>query len=181
MVVGLELDDEIHLLAHQHIGVALRDLRVVPVVHADQFDALRGGGALQAGRDLFRELIVGALRGVSEPVGALLERAQVRTIEVLARLLDHAAPLQRIKQTECHALREAAPRGDLAKRQRLARRSERGQQLRRMHDGLHEIGITGCGFLWRVTHVASPPAGIARRIMSRRFAERNTAFQYAKG
>ena len=34
LLVGLELDDEIDLLAHQHVGVALRDLRVVAVVDA---------------------------------------------------------------------------------------------------------------------------------------------------
>ena len=34
VIVGLELDHEIDLLAHQDVGVALRDLRVVAVVDA---------------------------------------------------------------------------------------------------------------------------------------------------
>ena len=41
VLVGLELDDEIDLLAHQDVGVALRDLRVVAVVERDELDALR--------------------------------------------------------------------------------------------------------------------------------------------
>ncbi len=40
VLVGLKLDHEVDLLAHQHVGVALRDLRVVAVVDADQLDAL---------------------------------------------------------------------------------------------------------------------------------------------
>ena len=34
VLVGLELDDEIDLLAHEDVGVALGDLRVVAVVDA---------------------------------------------------------------------------------------------------------------------------------------------------
>ena len=34
VLVGLELDDEVDLLAHEDVGVALRDLRVVAVVDA---------------------------------------------------------------------------------------------------------------------------------------------------
>ena len=38
VLVGLELDDEIDFLAHEDVGVALRDLRVVAVVDADELD-----------------------------------------------------------------------------------------------------------------------------------------------
>ena len=48
VLVGLELDDEIDLLANQDVGVALRDLRAVAVVDRDELDALGRGGALQA-------------------------------------------------------------------------------------------------------------------------------------
>ena len=34
VLVGLELDHEVDLLAHEHVGVALRDLGVVAVVDA---------------------------------------------------------------------------------------------------------------------------------------------------
>ena len=34
VLVGLELDDEVDFLAHQDVGVALRDLGVVAVVDA---------------------------------------------------------------------------------------------------------------------------------------------------
>ena len=37
------------MLAHEHVGVALSDLRIVAVVHANQLDTLGGGRALQAG------------------------------------------------------------------------------------------------------------------------------------
>ena len=67
VLVGLELDHEVDLLAHEHVGVALRDLGVVAVVDRDELDSLRRRRALQAGRDLLRELVVGALRGVAEP------------------------------------------------------------------------------------------------------------------
>ena len=50
LLVGLEFDDEVDVLAHEHIGVALGDLRIVAVVHANQLDTLGGGRALQAGR-----------------------------------------------------------------------------------------------------------------------------------
>ena len=73
VLVGLELDDEVHFLAHEDVGVALRDLGAVAVVDADELDALGRRGPLQAGRDLLRELVVGALRGVAKPIGPLLE------------------------------------------------------------------------------------------------------------
>ena len=141
VLVGLELDHEVHLLAHEDVGVALRDLGVVAVVHADQLEPLRRGGALQSGRDFLGELVVGPLRRVAETEGPLLERAQVRAVEVLARLLDHAAPLEGVEQAEGHALGEPAARRDFAKRQRLARRSERRQELRRVDHRLHEVGV----------------------------------------
>ena len=141
VLVGLELDDEIDFLAHQDVGVALRDLGVVAVVDADELDALRRRGALEAGRDLLRELVVGALRRVAEPERALLERAQVRAIEVLADLFEHAAPLQRVEQPERHALGQPAAGRDLAQRQGFARGAERRQQLRGVHDRLHQIRI----------------------------------------
>ena len=145
VLVGLELDDEIDLLAHQDVGVALRDLRAVAVVDRDELDALRRGGALQALRDLLRELVVGALRRIAEPVRLLPERPHVRAIEVLADLLDHAAALERVEQAERHALGQAAARDDFAKRQRFAGRAKRGQHLRRVHDRLDEIRIAGSG------------------------------------
>ena len=51
LFVGLELDDEIDLLTHEHVGVALRDLRVVAVVDANELDPFGRRRALQpAGR-----------------------------------------------------------------------------------------------------------------------------------
>ena len=96
VLVGLELDDQINFLSDEHIRVPLRDLRVVAVVEADQFEPLRGGRALKAGRNLLRELVIGALRGVAEAEGALLERTQVRAIEILTGLFDHSAPFKRV-------------------------------------------------------------------------------------
>ena len=48
LLVGLELDDQIDALAHEHVGVALRNLRVVAVVDRDQLHAFRRRGTLQA-------------------------------------------------------------------------------------------------------------------------------------
>ncbi len=141
VLVGLELDDEVDLLTDEDLGVALRDLRVVAVVDADQLDAVRRRRALQADRDLLRELIVGALRRVPQPERLLLERADVRSVEVLADLLDHAAALERVEQPERHALGQPAARGDLPQRQGLAGRPEGGQQLRRVDDRLDQVGI----------------------------------------
>ena len=103
------------------------------------------GGALEAERHFLRELVVGALRRIAEPVELLLERPQRTAVEVLADLVDHAAALERVEQPERHALRQAAPGRDLAQRQRLARRSKRRQQAGRMDDRLHQVRIArGC-------------------------------------
>ncbi len=126
VLVGLELDDEVHFLAHQDIGVALRDLGAVAVVDANELDTLGGGGPLHAGRDLLGELVVGALRGVAKPIGALLEGTQVRAIQVLAHFFNHPAALEGVQQPERHAFRQAASRRHFPERQRLAGRAECG-------------------------------------------------------
>jgi hypothetical protein len=110
------------------VGVALRDLAAVAVIDADQLNAFRARRALQAGGDLFRELVVGPLCGVPEPVEFLLERPQRRAVEILANLLDHATAFQGVEQTERHALRQPAPCGDLPQGKGLARRSKGRQQ-----------------------------------------------------
>jgi hypothetical protein len=74
VLVGLELDHQVHLLPYEDVGVALRNLRVVPVVNRDELDALCGGRALQAVGNLLRELVVRALGGIAEPVQLLFER-----------------------------------------------------------------------------------------------------------
>ena len=109
LLVGLELDHQVDALADQDVGVALRDLRVVAIVDRDQLDALHRRGALEARRHLLGELIVGALRRIAETVEALFEWPQRRSIQVLADLLEHAAPLERVEQAERHALRQPAP------------------------------------------------------------------------
>ena len=129
VLVGLEFDDEIHLLAHQDVGVPLRDLGVVAVVDADQLQALRGRRALQAGRDLLGELIVGALRRISQTKGPLLERPLMGSVQVLAHLLEHPAALERVEQAEGHALGQPAARRDFTERQRLTGGAERRKQL----------------------------------------------------
>jgi hypothetical protein len=91
--------------------------------------------------NFLRELIVGALRGVAEAIEPLLQRAQRRAIEILADLLDHAAPLERIEQAEHHRLRQPAALRDIPERQRLARRAERRKDPRGVDDRLHEVGI----------------------------------------
>ncbi len=141
VLVGLELDHEIDLLAHQDVGVALRDLRAVAVVDRDELDALRGGGALQAVGDFLRELVVGALRRVAEPIRLLAERPHVRSIQVLADLLDHAAALEGVEEPEGHALGQPAAGHDFTQRERFPGRAECGQHLGRVHDRLHEVGI----------------------------------------
>ena len=141
VLVGLELNHEIDFFAHQDIRVPLRDLRVVPVVHRDQLDPFLRRGALQAGRDLLRELIIGALRRVAEPERLLFERPQVRTIQILAYLLDHAAALERVQQAERHTLRQPAPCRHLTERQRLAGGPERRQEARRVDDGLDQVAV----------------------------------------
>ena len=141
VLVGLELDHQIDLLAHEDVGVALRDLGAVAVVDRDELDALCGGGALQAVGDFLRELVVGALRRVAQPIGLLAKRPHVRSIQVLADLLDHPAALERVEETEGHALGEPAAGDDFTKRERFPRRTECGQHLGRVHDRLHEVGV----------------------------------------
>ena len=144
MLVGLELDHQIDLLAHEDVGVALRDLRAVAVVDRDELDALRGGGTLEPVGDFLGELVVGALRRVAEPIRLLAERTDVlRSVEVFADLLNHAAAFEGVLQAEGHALGQAAPGDDFTKRERLSRRAKRGQNLGRVHDRLHEVGIAG--------------------------------------
>src|SRR4029078_640925 len=118
-----------------------RDLGVVAVVDADELDALRGGGALQPGRDFLRALVIRTLRRVAEAKRPLLERAQVRSIEVFARLFDQAAAFQGVEQAEGHALGQPAACGDVAQRQRLARGAEGGQQVRRMDHRPPEVRV----------------------------------------
>ena len=91
--------------------------------------------------DFLRELVVSALRGVTEPIWLLAERPRRRSIQVLADLLDHSAALERVEQAERHALRKPAASDDFAKRQRLSRGSKRRQHFGRVHDRLHEIWI----------------------------------------
>ena len=187
VLVGLELDDEIDLLTNEHVRIPLRDLRAVAVVDADELDALRRRRPLQAGRDLFGELVVGALCRVAQSIRALLERTQVRSVEVLADLLDHPAAFERVEQTERHALRQSASRRHLAQRQRLARtigtptaaaRSARPTSRDR------DLSTSACRNSWvnvrltrrgpRMSSAARPYTALSSgRIMPRRFALRN--------
>ena len=80
VLVGLELDHQVDFLSHQHVGVALRNLRAVAVVDRDELDALRGRRALQTVGDFLGELVVGALRRVTEAIWLLAERPYVRSI-----------------------------------------------------------------------------------------------------
>ena len=119
--IGLELDHQVDLLAHQHVRIPLRDLRAVSVVDGNELDALRRRRTLQARRDLLGELVVRPLCRVAEPIGALLEGTQVRSVEILANFLHHPAAFEGVEQAEGHALWQSAPRRDLAQRQRFTR------------------------------------------------------------
>ena len=106
--VGLELDDEIHLLADQDIGVPLRDLARCSGCRRRSARCPRpapraAGPSKSPSRTDSR-----SLGGVAEAVELLLERPQAGAIEVLADLLDHAAPFERVEQAEHHALRQPA-------------------------------------------------------------------------
>ena len=71
LLIGLELDDQVHFFAHQQIGVVLRDLRVVAIVQRNQLNSFHRCGALQAGGHFPGELIVRPLRGVSKTIKLL--------------------------------------------------------------------------------------------------------------
>jgi len=68
VLVGLEFDHQIDFFTNEDVGVALCDLRIVAIVERDELDALGRRSRLEAERDFFRKLVVGALRRVAQPV-----------------------------------------------------------------------------------------------------------------
>ena len=65
-LVGLELDDEIDVLADELLGVAERDLRLIAVADDDELDVLALGRPQQARVDLAGERAVLPLGAVAE-------------------------------------------------------------------------------------------------------------------
>jgi hypothetical protein len=128
MLVGLELDHQVDFLAHENVGVALRDFRAVAIIERDELDSFGRCGSLEAQGDLFGKRIVGALRGIAQSVQLLLEGPQRASVEVFSDLVDHTASLEGVQQTERHALRQTASARDLAEGERFAGRSKGRQQ-----------------------------------------------------
>src|SRR5207244_616459 len=123
----------------QHVRIAERDLRAVPVVDRNQLHAFIRRGALQAVRDVLGELIIRALGRVAESEELLAKRSDTRSVQVLADLVDQAAALERVEQPERHALREPAARRDFAEREALARRPKCREEFRGVNYRLDEI------------------------------------------
>ena len=94
----------------QVVRAAQRDLRLVAVVHHDQFDVLPLGRPRQSGPDLAVERGVLALRGVSDPVQPPAAHLRRQAVVILADLVQKPALVQRVEQAEAHPLVEAGPR-----------------------------------------------------------------------
>src|SRR5437868_3284522 len=139
--VGLKFDCEIDLLAHQKIGVSLRNFRAVSVVQRDEFDTFSSSRSLQTLRYLSRELVIRALGCVTKSVESLLPRSHAGLVQILPNLIDHPTLLKRVEQTKHHGFWQTAARGNLLQRQGFSGGMKCGQELRRVHDRLDEIRI----------------------------------------
>ena len=140
-LIGLELDHQVHLLFDQVVRAAQRDLRLVAVVHHDQFHVLALGGAHQAVAHLAVErgvLPLGRVPDAVEPPAPHLAR---QPVVILADLVQEAALVQRIEQAETHALVEARARHHIAQSQHIAGRLKCLQHARSMHQALHQIPV----------------------------------------
>src|SRR5215471_14359443 len=144
--VRLELDYQIDFFANQKIGITLRDLGIVLVVQADEFDAFSIRRALETCRNLLGKSVLGSLRAVPKFVQALLPGTQTRAVQILTNLLDHAAFLQCVEKPECHRFWKPAPRRNLPERKSFSGYAERRKQLRRVDDRFHQVWVARTSF-----------------------------------
>ena len=140
-LVGLKFDHQVDFFADQQFSVALRGGGVVTVVDRNDLDPFRHGRVAKALGNVSRELIVGALGRVTKAVTLLLDGAHAGLILVVADLFHHAALFQRVEKTEYHPFIEAGARSDIAQSKRFAGGLEHTQNLRRVHQTLHKIGV----------------------------------------
>jgi hypothetical protein len=157
VLVGLKFDDQVHFFAHQQVGIAPCDLRVVAVIERNEFDSLCNCRSLQTAGYLTRELTIGSLRGVSESIEFLSSGPKTGLTVVLAHLFDHAAFLQGLQQPKRPRLREAAPRGDFSEWQGFSGRAKGSQQPRRVNNRFNQISVPGTDIAVR-NHSTHNPA-----------------------
>src|SRR5439155_4366130 len=148
---GLELDDEVHALLDEVLGVAEGDLRLVAVVDDDQLDVLALGRPLQARVNLARERAVLSLARVADAVPTAPPHLRDDAVPALVDFLEQAAMMKRVQEAEAESLAEAGALHDVAQPEHLARRLERPENLGGVDDRSHDIRLAiGCRH-------ASPP------------------------
>ncbi len=140
-LVGLELDHEVDVFAHELLGVLERDLRLIAVVEDDQLDVFGFGGALEALVHLAGEGDVLSLGGVADAVPPATPDLGDQTETARVHLLQEAAVMEGVEEAKAHPLAEARPDHDVAQAQRLAGGLERAQDLGGMHHGLDDVRL----------------------------------------
>ena len=140
-LVGLELDHQVHLLFDQVVGAAQRDLRLVAVVHHDQFHVLALGGAHQAIAHFAVERGVLPLRRIADAVEPPPPDFARQPVVIFADLIQETALVERVEQAEAHALVEAGARHHIAQSQHVAGRLKCLQHARSMHQALDQIPV----------------------------------------
>ena len=144
-LVGLKFDDEVDFLLDEMLGVAQRNLRLIAVIHDDQLEALTLGRPHQPGVHFAREgavLTLGRVTDAEALVGANLDN---ETIMPFVDLLDEPALVERVQEPEAHALAVSGSLDDVAQAQHVAWRVERLENLRGVHQRLHDVRIAGFG------------------------------------
>ena len=137
--VRLKLDGKVDLLADQLLGVAQRDLGVVPVVQDHQFHVGSFGGAYQPGGDFPRKRGVLTVRGIADPEAACGTNFGNHTVAVLPHLLEEAAGMQGVQKAEALPLLKAGARYHVAQPQHFPLRAEGRQDLRGVYHGLNHV------------------------------------------
>ena len=90
-LVGLELDDEVDVLADEVIGVPKGNPRLIAVVDDNQLDVGARRGGDQAGMDLAGERAVLSLRRIADPVAFAPADLRGHPETELVDLFDEAA------------------------------------------------------------------------------------------
>ncbi len=140
-LIGLELHDQIDLLANQPIHVAKRDLRTAPVVEHDELDVLGSGRPHETGLHLPLKRTVVAERGVSHPKALRSLQVGQQPIPALVDFFNEVAVTQRVQQPEAEALAEPRALDDVAQAQRLAARLKRPEDFGGMDDRLNNVRL----------------------------------------
>ena len=140
-LVGLKLDHQIDTVADQQLRVLEGNLRLVAVVDDDQFESLALGGAHESAMDLLAKRAVLPLRRIADAVPLAPADLGGEPVPVAFDLLDEAAVPEREEQAEAHALAEAGPIHDIAQAQAFAGMLEDPQNLRGVHQRLHQVAV----------------------------------------